>query len=95
MGTTVPIKSKGKLEQFRNYYRNIEYKPRNYALIVLGLNSALRIGDILSLRWKDVYSIQRRKYREHISIIEKKRERKMYLRSMPPYRKRWNYTENR
>ena len=79
MGTTVPIKSKGKSEQFRNYYRNIEYKPRNYALIVLGLNAALRIGDILSPRWKDVYSIQRRKYREHISIIEKKTRKKNVL----------------
>ena len=79
MGTTIPIKSKGKLEQFRNYYRNIDYNPRNYALIVLGLNSALRIGDILSLRWNDVYSIQKRKYREHISIIEKKTRKKNVL----------------
>lgn len=55
MGTTVPIKSKGKLTEFRNYYRDAEYKPRNYALIVLGLNSALRIGDMLALRWRDVY----------------------------------------
>ncbi len=79
MGTTIPIKSKGKLEQFRNYYRNIDYNPRNYALIVLGLNSALRIGDILSLRWNDVYSTQKRKYREHISIIEKKTRKKNVL----------------
>lgn len=72
MGTTVPIKNKEKLEQFRNYYRNIEYSPRNYALIVLGLNSALRIGDMLSLRWQDVYVMERKKYREHLSIVEKK-----------------------
>lgn len=79
MGTTVPIKNNGKLTEFRNYYRNVKYNPRNYALIVLGLNSALRIGDILSLRWKDVYYAEKRKYREHISIIEKKTGKKNVL----------------
>ncbi len=72
MGTTIPIKSKRKLVEFRNYYRDVNYNPRNYALIVLGLNSALRIGDILALRWEDVYIQEKKKYREHISIIEKK-----------------------
>lgn len=72
MGTTKPIKNKGKLMQFRNYYKDTEYKPRNYALIVLGLNSALRIGDILSLRWQDVYIESKGDYHKHISIIEKK-----------------------
>lgn len=72
MGTTVPIKSKGKLAEFRNYYRNVKLNPRNYALIVLGLNSALRIGDILSLHWNDVYHIRKGMYRKHISVIEKK-----------------------
>lgn len=72
MGTTVPIKSKGKLTEFRNYYRNMENNPRNYALIVLGLNSALRIGDMLSLRWRDVYHGEQGKYREHLTVVEKK-----------------------
>lgn len=72
MGTTVPIKSRRKLTEFRNYYRNVKRNPRNYALIVLGLNSALRIGDILSLHWNDVYHKESGAYREHISITEKK-----------------------
>ena len=54
MGTTQPIKNESQLVEFRNYYKEREYNPRNYALIVTGLNSALRIGDILSLRWRDV-----------------------------------------
>lgn len=70
MSATQPIKNKKKLMEFRNYYRDIEYKPRNYALIVLGLNSALRIGDILALRWRDVYIGEH--YQKHISVIEKK-----------------------
>lgn len=72
MSTTQPIKDKKKLLRFRNYYKYLEYKPRNYALIVLGLNSALRIGDILSLHWNDVYCAQTKKYKEHISVTEKK-----------------------
>lgn len=73
MGTTTqPIKNREKLTAFRNYYRDVEYKPRNYAMIVLGLNSALRIGDILTLRWSDVYHPQYHKYRKHISIVEQK-----------------------
>ena len=79
MGTTMPIKSKKTLEKFRNYYRNVQRNPRNYALIVLGLNSALRIGDILTLRWGDVYHMKKQKYREHISIIEKKTGKKNVL----------------
>ena len=51
MSATQPIKNKNDLTRFRNYYKEEELKPRNYALIVMGLNSALRIGDILSLRW--------------------------------------------
>lgn len=79
MGTTMPIKNKRTLEKFRNYYRNVQRNPRNYALIVLGLNSALRIGDILTLRWGDVYHMKKQKYREHISIIEKKTGKKNVL----------------
>lgn len=50
MGTTQPIRNKKTLENFRNYYKKEENKPRNYALIVFGLNSALRISDILNLK---------------------------------------------
>lgn len=70
MGTTQPIKNESQLVEFRNYYKEREYNPRNYALIVTGLNSALRIGDILSLRWRDVYTGSR--YKKHIEITEKK-----------------------
>lgn len=70
MSVTQPIKNKKQLENFRNYYKVVEVKPRNYALIVLGLNSALRIGDILKLRWKDVR--EEGGYRQHIGIIEEK-----------------------
>ena len=72
MSTTKPIRNKSQLNYFRNYYKNIEYNPRNYALIVLGLNSALRIGDLLTLHWNDIYNEHEKKYRKHITLIEKK-----------------------
>lgn len=70
MGTTQPIRDKKTLENFRNYYKKEENKPRNYALIVFGLNSALRISDILNLKWKDVCNSTG--YLEHIIVTEKK-----------------------
>lgn len=72
MSTTQPIKNRKQLTEFRNYYKNHEYNPRNYALIVFGLNSALRIGDILSLRWRDVFCEETGTYRNHVVLVEKK-----------------------
>lgn len=72
MCATMPIKGSKKLTMFRNYYKNVQYNPRNYALIVLGLNSALRISDILSLRWKDVYQNSKKKYRSQAFQVIKK-----------------------
>ena len=46
--------------------------PRNYLLITLGLNTALRISDILSLTWEDLYDEGIGTYRKHIHIIEQK-----------------------
>ena len=79
MCTTVPIKNKQQLTTFRNYYKEIDFNPRNYALIVLGLNSALRIGDILSLHWSDVYLDAQKDFRRHLSIIETKTKKQNTL----------------
>lgn len=72
MSTTYPIKNEEQLEQFKRYY--LEEKPiyRNYALIVLGLNTAFRIGDLLNLKWKDVYNKKTGCFKEHICINEQK-----------------------
>lgn len=70
MSTTQPIRDTDNLLRFREYYQNEEDNPRNYALIILGLNSALRISDILDLRWQDIFV--NGSYKSHISITEKK-----------------------
>ena len=47
MSKTQPIRSTTQLNQFKKYYQEIIPEKRNYALIILGLNTALRISDIL------------------------------------------------
>lgn len=71
MSTTQPIKDKCTLEIFKNYYLEKE-NYRNYALIIIGLNTALRISDILSLQWKDVYHFSKNCFRRHICLTEQK-----------------------
>lgn len=72
MSTTYPIKNEEALETFKNYYLSVKPNYRNYALIILGLNTAFRIGDLLKLRWTDIYNRKEQHFREHISIREEK-----------------------
>lgn len=71
MSTTCPIKDKKTLALFRDYYKDVSPNPRNYTLIVMGLNTAFRIGDLLELRWQDVYRVNG-KLHNHIYIEEHK-----------------------
>ena len=48
------------------------YLPRNYLLLVLGMNTALRISDILRIKWEDIYDKEDNKYRAHITLHEQK-----------------------
>lgn len=41
-------------------------------MIILGLNTAFRIGDLLQLQWRDVYNQKKGCLKEHICIIEQK-----------------------
>lgn len=44
---------------------------RNYALIVLRLNSALRISDILLLTWEVVFDFEENQFKIHVYIKKK------------------------
>ena len=46
MGTTQPIRNKDELAAFRMYYKDIHPNRRNYCLIVMVLNTALRISNL-------------------------------------------------
>ena len=79
MGTTQPIRDRTELQNFSNYYKDVEPKPRNYALVVLGLNTALRISDLLSLKWETVYDFQSGRFREHLLVCEHKTGKRNYV----------------
>lgn len=72
MGTTQPIRKKEELEKFTDYYKYIEPSARNYALVILGLHTALRISDILNLQWKDVYHFEKKEFHTHLFVCEQK-----------------------
>ena len=56
MNKSQPIKNKEKLDRFKNFYIEEEYNPRNYMFISLGLNTALRVSDLLKFTWNDFSS---------------------------------------
>lgn len=70
MSTTQPIRNKNALKNLKNYYQDTKTNLRNYTIIVMGLNTALRINDILHLTYDMVY--QNNKVREHIVVKEHK-----------------------
>ena len=72
MGTSQPIRSLDELTAFRSYYLNKEVNLRNYMLICMGLNTALRISDMLQLKWGNVYDFDRKHYVKHIVVQEGK-----------------------
>ncbi|HDI3121676.1 site-specific integrase [Clostridium botulinum] len=59
-----PIRNKKTIEQFKNELLKNGY--RDYMMFVIGINTGLRISDILNLKVSDV------KEKTHISIVEKK-----------------------
>ncbi len=65
-----PIRDPRKIAAIKKILRDQDH-PRNYLLFVMGLNTALRIGDLLSLRVGDVIDEQG-KIMEFIHIREQK-----------------------
>lgn len=72
MSTTQPIRNHKSLQSFKNYYLQHPINYRNYVLIITGLNTALRISDILQLTWEMVYDSNKGEIRTHIMVVEKK-----------------------
>jgi integrase len=71
MKITKPIKSLKDVQKFKQYYlKRGEY--RNYLLVSVCLNSALRISDVLNLRWEDFYDFSASHFKTHIELTERK-----------------------
>ena len=76
MNTAQPIRNREDLENFKRYYLEIHPNARNQLLVILGLNTALRISDLLNLQWKDIYLFEWEKYKDHICLVEQKTGKK-------------------
>lgn len=71
MAATEPIKDKEQLKALANYYLQ-KKQFRNYTLIVMGVYTALRVSDLLQLKWTDVYDEKRQTFFTHITLTEGK-----------------------
>ena len=63
--------SKKELKKLAVYFLN-KGQLRNYALIIMGTCTALRISDLLRLKWSDVYDEEKQTFCTHITITEQK-----------------------
>lgn len=66
-----PIRSVKKINDLKKYLLGAG-NMRNYAIVVVGLNSALRVSDILSLKWGDVFDFEEKQFKTHVYVKEKK-----------------------
>lgn len=71
MGVTEPIRNLEDIEKIKQFYY-LNGRWRDYALFVAGLNTALRISDLLLLRWEHVYSFEFGHFYKYLYIQEKK-----------------------
>ncbi len=70
MATTEPIRNKKELKKLADYFLN-KGELRNYVLIVLGTCTALRISDLLNLKWSDICD-ENGKFYNRITLTEHK-----------------------
>ena len=69
MNTVQPIRSKEKIEEMKSYLKSKNI--RDYTLFTLGINSGLRISDLLKLNVSDILD-ENGKVRDRIDVREKK-----------------------
>lgn len=75
---THPIKDKKEIEMMEMYFLE-KGEWRNYTLFVLGINTSLRISDLLKLKWKDVYDFSAQQMRKHLHVLEQKTQKWNYI----------------
>ncbi|WP_181995775.1 tyrosine-type recombinase/integrase [Clostridium sp. AM58-1XD] len=75
MSKTEPIRNLADIQKMKKFLIDQE-RWRDYVLVTLGLNTALRISDLLALRWRDVYNFRSASFYQHVYIIEQKTQKK-------------------
>lgn len=71
MAKSEPLRTHEDIQKIKDFYLK-QNNVRNYTLFTLGINTALRISDILALTWTDVYDFETEAFRNHIIILEQK-----------------------
>ncbi len=82
MAAAEPIRNRKHLKRLTDYFLK-KNQFRNCALVVLGVYTALRISDLLKLKWTDVYDGERHTFKTHIAVTEKKTGKKKTI-PLPP-----------
>lgn len=75
MSTSEPIRNTKDIQRMKQYLLKQE-RWRDYALITMGLNTALRISDLLKLQWGNVYNFKTSTFYFHICVQEQKTHKK-------------------
>ena len=71
MSATKPIKNQENIQKLKDYFLGKE-RYRDYTMVTFGLNTALRISDLLSLTWGDVYHFDKDCFYTYICVKEQK-----------------------
>lgn len=71
MAATEPIRSRKDLQKLGDYFLS-RGQLRNYTLLVMGVHTALRISDLLHLKWSDVYDEKQQAFLSRIAVVEQK-----------------------
>ena len=75
--TVEPIRSKRKIKQMYYYLNGKD--PKYGLLFKFGLNTGLRISDILPIKVKDIYTADNR-FREYLILKEKKTDKEKKIK---------------
>ena len=89
MNVVEPIRDQKKILAIKRNLKE-ENKPRNYLLFVAGVNLALRISDLLSLKVKDILDKQGN-IKEFIHLKEKKTKRQVKIKLNNTVKEALNY----
>ncbi len=71
MAATEPIRNKKQLKELADYFLQ-KGQFRNYTMVIMGTYTALRISDLLRMKWSDVYDEERGVFQNHVTIMEQK-----------------------
>lgn len=78
MAKSEPLRTNNDIEMIKKYFLD-RNRIRDYTLFTLGINTALRISDLLQLKWNDVLDFRTDLFLNHITITEQKTQKKAII----------------